>query len=291
MKLLYFPGCKIDYHLPAYDRSTRAVLTNLDIELVDAELNCCGDPVRHQHFHAFLLSAARILAVADMRGLDILTPCKCCFGSLKHALYWLRRRPLLREAINGRLLTEHLMWQDRCEVIHLLSLLHAPDVAARIGARVNAPLDGIRVAANYGCHALRPAAVTGFDNPTAPRIFEDLITATGASPVAWARRTDCCGSPLMATNPPMAMTLTAQKLDSAHGAGADVICNACTHCQIQYDAFRRQHSVSNPSRRRQTSLLYPQLLGLAMGLSPDQLGIHNTDSNVLSGFTATAGRW
>ena len=288
MKLLYFPGCKIDAHLPAYDAATRAVLDGLTIELVDQEMNCCGYPVRHQNFTAFLYSAARNLALAEAWGLDILTPCKCCLGSFKHALYWLRRKPSIKAKINRRLAAENLHWDDRSDVVHLLSLLHRPEVVPTLAARVTVPLKGVHVAAHYGCHALRPAAVTGFDNPTAPRLFENLVAATGATPVLWTRRTECCGSPLMETNPRMALALMEKKLASAQEAGAGYLCSACTHCQLQFDTVRREHPHVDPTAGRLKAILYPQLLGLSMGLPMDQLGLEPPAEPGTAAFTAQA---
>lgn len=273
MKLLYFPGCKIHDHLPAYDASTRAVLTKLSVALVDTELNCCGYPVRHQSFKAYLLSAARNLALAEAQGLDILTPCKCCFGSFKHALYWLRRKPALAEEINRRLASENLHWADRSDAVHLLSLLHNQVGGERLKAQVKAPMQAVKVAAHYGCHALRPAAVTAFDNPTAPQLFESLVAATGAHPVLWARRTECCGGPLWEKNPRMALALMEKKLASAQDAGADYLCSACTYCQLQFDGVRRQHPQADPTQGRLKAILYPQLLGLAMGLPGEALDL------------------
>jgi heterodisulfide reductase subunit B len=300
MRLLYFPGCKLEPDLPAYDWATRAVLDALAVQLVDDELNCCGYPVRHQNFAAFLLSAARNLALAEARGLDILTPCKCCFGSFKHALHWLRLKPALGREINQHLAKEGLRWEDRSEVIHLLSLLHRKVGGEALKARVTAPLTGIRVAPHYGCHALRPVAVTGFDNPTAPRIFEDLVTATGATPVPWSRRTECCGNPLREKNLRISLALMERKLASAREAGADYLCSACTYCQLQFDGLRRHHPEADPTLGPDSvaAILYPQLLGLAMGLGPERLGLTpetmpasaTAPATAFAAFTARAGR-
>lgn len=273
MRLLYFPGCKLDYHLPAYDWATRAVLDQLSIELVDREMNCCGQPIRHQSFTAFLVSAARNLALAEAEGLAILTPCKCCFGSYQHARHWLRRKPQLRQQINAHLAKEGLRWEDRSEVFHLLTLLHHQVGEAALRAGVNAPFAGLRVAAHYGCHALRPADITGFDNPTAPRIFEALVAATGATPVPWSRRTECCGNPLWRQNPRISLALMEKKLLSAREAEADCLCSACTHCQLQFDLVRRQHPEADPTEGKLSTIVFPQLLGLAMGLPPERLGL------------------
>jgi heterodisulfide reductase subunit B len=273
MRLLYFPGCKLDSHLPAYDLATRAVLEHLSIDLVDREMNCCGYPVRHQSFAAFLCSAARNLALAEAEGLAIVTPCKCCFGSYQHARHWLRRKPALRRQINAHLAEEGLRWEDRSEVFHLLSLLHNQVGTSALKAQVRKPLTGVRVAAHYGCHALRPAEITAFDNPTAPRIFETLVAATGASPVPWSRRTECCGHPLWKQNPRISLALMEKKLVSAREAGADCLCSACTHCQLQFDGVRRQHPEADPTEGKLSAIVFPQLLGLAMGLPPEWLGL------------------
>jgi heterodisulfide reductase subunit B len=289
MKLLYFPGCKLEYHLPAYDQATRAVLGRLSVDLVDQELNCCGYPVRHQSFPAFLLSAARNLAIAEAFGLEILTPCKCCFGSLRHALYWLRRKPALGQEINGHLAREGLSWEDRSGVIHLLSLLHQRVGNDPLKAQVASPLTGVRVAAHYGCHALRPVEITAFDNPTAPRIFEDLVAAAGATPVFWSRRTECCGNPLWEKNSRISLALMEKKLASAQEAGADYICSACTYCGLQFDGIRRRHPEADPTGGSVSAIVYPQLLGLAMGLPRERLGL-TPDMPAPAAFTARAGR-
>jgi heterodisulfide reductase subunit B len=290
MKLLYFPGCKLDDQLPAYDQATRAVLDLLSIELVDREMNCCGHPIRHQSFTAFLFSAARNLALAEAEGLAILTPCKCCFGGFKHAHYWLRRKPALREGINDRLAEEGLRWEDRSDVFHLLSLLHNLVGDKALRAHVSSPLNNVRVAAHYGCHALRPADITAFDNPTAPRIFEALVAITGATPVPWSRRTECCGNPLWEKNPRMSLALMEKKLLSARDAGADYICSACTHCQLQFDGVRRQHPQADPTEGKLSAIVYPQLLGLSMGLPPERLGLGPEIAPAPSAFTAHSGR-
>ncbi len=290
MKLLYFPGCKIPFHLPAYNRSTRSVLSALEIELVEMDLNCCGYPVRHQNFSAFLLSSARNLALAEAQGLDILTPCKCCFGSIKHALYWLRRKPTLRVRINQRLASENLQWRDRSDVIHLLSLLYHKVGTRRIQEHVLTPLEHLRVAAHYGCHALRPAEVTAFDNPTSPQLFEALVAATGATPVFWARRTECCGNPLWNKNQNMALALMERKLASAQEAGAELLCSACTYCQLQFDETRRMHLNADPTQGRLQAILFPQLLGMSMDLPAENLGLDSLTRTGACAFTANAGK-
>ena len=123
MRYLYFPGCKIAAGLPQYDLATRSVLGAFDIALDGTELNCCGYPACDIDFTAAVFSSARILAVAAKKELPILCPCKCCFGSLKHADYWLRHQPGLRRLIDAMLREEDLSWEPGVPVRHLLSVL------------------------------------------------------------------------------------------------------------------------------------------------------------------------
>jgi len=272
---LYFPGCKITPFLPQYDTATRAVLNAFAIRLDDTELNCCGYPVRHQNLAASVLAAARNLAIADRQGLALLTPCQCCFGNLKQAAYWLSENAELRRFVNAQLDTEGLHWHEHIPVRHLLSVL-AEDIGIdAIRTRVVHPLEGVSVAAHYGCHALRPGHVVQLDNPLAPTIFENLITAIGATPVDWPLRLECCGHPVWDKNPTLSLKLMARKLEDARAAGAQVLATACTYCQIQFETVRSAHPVKDntplPAR------LYPQLLGQALGLPPDVLGLASDD--------------
>ncbi len=88
MKFALFQGCNIPARVEQYADATAAVSSKLGIELVElAEFNCCGYPARNTDFRAFVLSAAKNLAVAENAGLDMLVMCKCCYGSLKKAEY------------------------------------------------------------------------------------------------------------------------------------------------------------------------------------------------------------
>lgn len=273
MNYAYFPGCKIPFHLPQYGLATRAVCEALDLGLRDLEFNCCGYPARHNSFEASMFAAARNFALAHAAGLGILTPCKCCFGNLRHAVYWLRESEALRERVAGWLAAEglHLPPLNELRVVHLLTALDQDLGVARLREAVTRPLTGVTVAAHYGCHALRPGYVTQFDNPLAPTIFERLLQVTGAEPVDWPLRLECCGNPLWGKNDVMAARLARKKLTDARDSGAALLCTACTYCQLQFDTYRAR--LPEPVKDAPPALLYPQLLGLALGLRPEALGL------------------
>jgi heterodisulfide reductase subunit B len=261
VRFALFVGCKIPAWVPEYERSARAVLRALGVEVVDLDFGCCGYPARHLHADAHLVLAARNLALAAARGLDVLTLCQCCYGSLRHAQAALRRHEGARAVAQRELGREGLRAGEPA-VRHLLDVL-ARDVGVEaITRRVTRPQRDLIAAAHYGCHALRPSDVVDLDNPHAPTIFERLIEATGAKVVDWPRRLDCCGAPLAETNAPLAARLRASKLADAREAGAGCLCTACPYCQAQFTAAGDL-----------PTLLYPQVLGLALGLSPRALGL------------------
>lgn len=268
MKYALFLGCKIPSRLPAYEASTRAVLGHLGVELVDLEFNCCGYPARNFSRDAFVVAAAHNVALAERAGLNVLTPCKCCFGTLRHAIRFLDEDAQLRARVTRALAAEGLTWSGATEVEHLLTVLARKVGVDTLAAAVRAPRTGLRVAAQYGCHALRPGNVTRFDNPMAPTIFETLIRATGATPVDWPRRLDCCGDPLHEANSPLSEHMTRAKIADALESGAEMMCTACPHCHLRFDAV--QAGTRDPAIR---TLLYPQLLGLALGLPAKSLGL------------------
>ena len=276
MKFAFFSGCKIPYYLIQYGISTKAVLHTLGVELIDIEFNCCGYPIRHQSFEASIFSAARNIALAQQKKIDILTPCKCCFGNLKHAEHWLKENDSLKYEINSKLSEEGLKWEGEIKIKHLLSVLFHDIGMDALQVKIRKPFSGLKVAAHYGCHALRPNNVVQFDNPLAPTIFENLVSVTGAECIEWPRRLDCCGNPLWEKNNQLSLKLMIEKLEDALLSGAEALCTACSYCQIQVDQIRKSELKDNDWNQKLPSILYPQLLGLSLGIDEQQLGLdHN----------------
>jgi heterodisulfide reductase subunit B len=136
---------------------------------------------------------------------------------------------------------------------------------------VTRPLEGLKVAPHYGCHALRPDNVVQFDNPLAPTIFENLISVTGAESADWPLRLECCGNPLWEKNSRLSIKLMNRKLANAAESGADVLATACTYCQLQFDKIRKEQPEQKVPEL--TSVLYIQLLGISMGMNAEQVGL------------------
>ncbi len=286
MKFALFQGCNIPARVEQYADATQAVSAKLGIELVDmAEFNCCGYPARNTDFRAFVLSAAKNLALAQKAGLDMLVMCKCCYGNLKKAENVLEQDQELKTEINGFLAKENLEYQNGIQVKHLLSVLYHDVGLDRLKDRITKAYSGLQIAVSYGCHALRPSNVTAFDDPVSPKIFDELVEITGAFSVDWACKLDCCGAPLTGINDRLAMEMAQKKIASAKAAGANFICTACPYTQLQFDKVQTHWSSGADDTELLAPILYPQLLGLSMGLDEKALGITKNEID-LSGITS-----
>ncbi len=268
-----FIGCNIPARVRAYESASRAVLERLGVRLLDSsEFTCCGYPLRNVDQGAFLLSAARNMALANRMGRDMLVLCSCCFGSLKAAQYMLGRNETARRDVESLLRAEGLNYDGGIRIKHLLSVLYHDIGPDALKKEVSRPFKDIKIAAHYGCHALRPSHITGFDDPVAPRIFEELVEVTGAKSLEWDTKLDCCGAPLLGLNDDLSLDLTRNKLTKAFEAGVDFLCTACPYCQLQFETARRKKITGNGKKLTDlVSLLYPQLLGRSMGIENQRL--------------------
>jgi heterodisulfide reductase subunit B len=229
--------------------------------------------LRNIDFKVFLLSSARNLALAEKKNLDVMALCKCCYGSLKKADYLMKENASLKKEVNATLEKEGLKYEGRIEVKHLLSVLHSEVGISSIKEKIVKPFKGLKIATHYGCHVLRPSQVVRFDDPVAPTLFDKLVEVTGAESIDWPMRLECCGAPLWGINDGLSIDLTLKKLNDGKQSGGDYICAACTYCHIQFDTVQKmilsQRSLNHPL----PSILYPQLLGLSMGIDSETLGL------------------
>lgn len=274
MKFALFLGCTIPARLNQYETSSRAVLDKLGVGLVDIrEFNCCGYPLRNIEFKVFILSSARNLALAEKKNLNVMTLCKCCYGSLKKADYLMKENASLRKEVNTTLEKEDLKYEGGIEVKHLLSVLYKDVGIESIKDRVNQTFESLKIATHYGCHALRPSQVVGFDDPVFPSLFDQLVEVTGAKSIDWPMKLECCGAPLWGVNDELSMDLTIKKLTHGEQSGADYLCVACPYCHIQFDTVQKMILSLRGLDHSLPSILYSQLLGLSMGIDEKKLGL------------------
>jgi heterodisulfide reductase subunit B2 len=273
MKYALFLGCNIPARVAQYEASARAVLRQVDVQLSDIrEFNCCGYPLRNVDQKAFLLSSAVNLALAEKAGLDMMVLCKCCFGSLKEAAHVLQEEGELQDEVKQLLAQKNLAYSGDVTIKHFLSVLYHDVGLDLLKSKITKQYEALKIATHYGCHALRPSKTTQFDDPVAPTIFDELVEITGAVSVDYTDKLACCGAPVMGFNDDLATTFTRKKLENGRQAGAHYLCSACPYCHLQFDTVQKM-MLSQNGDDPFASVLYPQLLGLCMGIDEKMLGI------------------
>ena len=290
MKYALFLGCNIPIRLKQYESSSRAVLQELGVTLVDIpEFNCCGYPLRNVDLRAFVLSAARNLALAEQQNLDMLVLCKCGYGTFRMAEHLMKENAALREEMNAVLAKEGLKYGGDTQVKHLLSVLFHDVGTEAISQKVSMPYENLKIATHYGCHALRPSKIVQFDDPVSPSLFDQLVEVTGAESVVWPSKLECCGGPLLGTHDELSLCFTQKKLTDAKDAGANYIATGCTFCQVQFDTVQKTMEAEGGSNHHLPSILYSQLLGLCMGIKKEALGLDSNEIDIsgVANFLAT----
>lgn len=280
----YFWGCYIPNRLPHMEKATRAIFAALGIETLDLDgLTCCPEKsmVKNADHLDWLTMAARNLDVAEDADVAFVTPCTGCYGTLKGANHELTSSPATLAAVNARLAKIGRTYHARTEVKHVLEVLWDDIGPQTLRQRVQRPLTGLRVAVHHGCHLLRPSRELGFDDPFAPRKFDQLVEALGANSIDYNTKMLCCGGLLSRVDDAsQAEQMCRMKLKELADAKVDCLTLVCPSCTMQYEmqqaTFARAGEVYNVP-----VLSYMELLGLALGLEPDALGVaaHRVDTD------------
>ena len=255
--------------MPEYEASTHAVLRALGIELeIVQQAACCGSPVVESFTADWLYLAAYNLALVEhMEHETVVTVCGGCTNTLTRAARALQD-PDVRAEANRRLEPLGLSVTGQVEVKHLVRLLAEREEEVR--ARIVRPLS-IRMALTNPCQVFRPGDVMGFDDPMEPQSLRRLVELTGAEVVEYGGEDECCGATLYLADPDLSLAAGRRKLEATREA--DFLLHACGNCQLLLRRFQRL-IVRDERGLRKQALLLPQLMGLAMGLAPETLGIN-----------------
>ena len=274
-KYALFLGCTIPARQPNYELSARKALTKLGIELIDlADMTCCAPPpVQSIDLETSLAVAAYNISLAEEAGLDLITLCSGCFESLSIANMMLKDDERLRTRINSALSEAGKEFLGSREVKHYLQVLVEDVSIERIKREVSRPLNDLKVAAFYGCHALRPSGLLRFDDPERPRILENLIEALGAESIEYRNKLKCCGGLLRGYSDDLALDLAREKIMNASRAGADCIVTLCPFCFVALDMGQLQIRSKYKETYEMPIIHYSELLSLALGVDPKELAV------------------
>ena len=283
MKYAYYPGCAAKGAAPELHQSVVKVVDRLRIEIVElTAFNCCGAGVISEADPelGFMLNA-RTLATAENLHLNIMTVCGTCQGVLGGANRVLQKDEALRGRINKALKEScGLEYNGTVEVKHLQWILVKDFGVDELAKFVTRPLSDLSVAPFYGCYILRPSDATGFDDWENPTSLEKLIRAIGAQPVVYDGRTKCCGFPVLLEKDQIALSMVGKHVGEAKEKGGEVMVTPCPLCHMSLDIYqgraeKKLQKEEGADKKLDMPILHlPQLLGLAMGFSPDELGMN-----------------
>lgn len=274
MKYALFLGCTVPVRALNYELSARKVAHKLGIELVDInDFSCCGFPVKSVDRDTFLLMAAKNLSLAEEKDLDLVSLCSACTSILTEANKELKEEESLRKKINNKLSVLGRKYEGKIEVKHFTRVLYEDVGLEKIRENLKVDLSKFSFAAHYGCHYLKPSGIyEDFDDVENPKTLDELIEVTGAKSVLYEDKKSCCGGGILGINEMTALKVAKDKLDHIKSAKADAICLICPFCSIMYEGSQKKIEKQFEAEYNLPVLYYPQILGLALGISPEELG-------------------
>jgi len=268
-KYALFLGCTTPVKVPQYELASRWVCKYFGIELIDiGEFVCCGINQVNLSIEAGLLMAAMNLALAEDKRLDVLTLCAACTGALAEAIERLENETT-RNRINEKLRDAGLEYKGKAKVRHISRVLYEEVGTEKIKREIKKDLSALRIAPHYGCHYLRPkSAFAGFEEPDNPKTLHELVSATGARPVKYETLNLCCGGKAFPVLGDLANLLVQKKLDNLADKEIDAMVLQCQTCYLMYNDQQKEINEEYGKQYNLPVLLYPQLLGLALGGDP-----------------------
>lgn len=275
LKYALYPGCAAKGATPELYQSTMAIIGRLGIQVVElTAASCCGaGVVAEANPDVALALNARTFAQAEQLGLDVMTICGTCQGVMGAANKRLKTEPGLRERINRVLEPDGMAYRGTVQVKHLLWIVVREVGLQRLGEQVRVSMEDFRIAPFYGCYILRPSWDLGFDDPENPTSLEKVIRAVGGEPVAYAGRTKCCGFPIILEKEAIAVAMAGTNMKEAKDGGADFMVTPCPLCHMSLDIYQDRAGKAVNTQLNLPILHLPQLLGLAMGIPPKDLGV------------------
>jgi heterodisulfide reductase subunit B len=270
MKLGYYPGCALEGSSKEYAMSVERVLKELGIELDEVkDWNCCGASAAHSTNHKLSLALPyRNLALAKTQGLgEIFAPCPFCSKTLMTTNHEFQETKYDLKGIT------ELDYDGSVKVVNSVEIFRR--MLDKIEPKIIADkLKGLKAACYYGCVLVRPPKILKYDDPEQPVSMDEIVKKLGAEPVDWEYKVECCGGGFTICNEPAVLELSNKILEDAKANGAQAIIVACQMCQINLDmrqtAIESKYGVSY----KMPVIYLPQLIGLAMGIAPEELGLN-----------------
>jgi heterodisulfide reductase subunit B len=280
-----FTGCVASTREIGYELALRNVFEKLDITLKNVDDFSCCQPACLVHSVDYVKGLAlttRNLAVAEEHGLPMMTLCSSCFGNLSRAKYLLDTNLELKIKVNELLNKAGREYNGSVNIDHVVTALYNDYKIENLIKMISQPLKNIKAAPFYGCHIFMPVKYSQFDDPEHPVKLDNLISLTGAEVIEYPEKTNCCigcGSFFGEVSEEASVLLAENIVRSAAEKDADCIVTTCPFCIMQLEIG--QIKLKEQDKDFGIPVLhYVDLLGLSMGLGPDELGFELRRINI-----------
>jgi len=282
MKFALFTGCVAKGATRELMLSTMKSAEGLGIEFIEMKsAACCGAGVVSEK-NPLLADAlnARSIAIAEEQDLDLVTICSTCQGILKKTENNVDSDPAYKAKVNNVLAEGgHHYAGGKIKIQHCANVLGTEEGLKLLQDKVKRPLTGLKTAAFYGCYVLRPSGLSLYEDPDNPTGMEEIFEILGATPVYYDSRTKCCGFPIIMMNKNASHDMAGNALIDAIDSGADCVVTGCPLCHLSLDAYQPEIDRMNKKGCSIPILHLPQLVALALGYSPQELGM---DKHIIS---------
>lgn len=273
MKFAYYPGCSAKSTCSELNVATNLVAKKLGLDLTEIfSATCTGSrELRAVDLQAFYTLNVRLLALAEKMGQPLMTVCNTCTLNLLDAQAAFTEDPELASRINESLADEGLCYEGTTRITHFLWTLFEDVGEEKLRSLVVRPMPGLNLAAFYGCHITRPPERYGFVDSRNSTSLERLALIVGSRPIDYSGRVDCCGFHGTAHDEQVGVKLTGRHLASAKQNGAMAVVTPCPLCHTVLDTLQPEMEKDLDTPLDMPILHLSQLVGLAMGLSPEEL--------------------
>lgn len=278
-KYLFYPGCSMPRSARPYYDSLMAIRPDIDISLEEIEdWNCCGATeywsVHQLKAHALV---GRNLALAEQQANGshtLVAGCSACYLNLAKTAGYLQDDARLREQTADALAAGDLHYTPgSLDIRHLLDIVYNDVGLAKIRSKVVRPLTGLRIAPYYGCMIVRPDRENRYGNSEYPIALDRLMEALGATVIDFPQKTHCCSGHMTQISPDVAYELLHRLISGADRYLADMMVTLCPMCQLNLDAYQGDMNAHFDTEYHMPVLYFTQLMGLAFGHDPAELGI------------------
>ena len=277
MKVAYWPGCVSRGFTPELHGAMDKIAPLLDLELIELDrASCCGAGVIAEHNQelADTLNARTFALAQQTDGQLMMNICSTCQGSMSECQERLDASGDYRRAINENLRDDGLRYEKGVVNKNLAWLLVEDMGLDELRSRVKRPLENLKVGPFYGCYIVRPADRLGIDEEHPRDLYLHwIIEALGGTVIDYAGQYRCCGFPIITMNKEALLRQAGRHLGDALDAEADCLVTPCPLCHLNLD-MQQPVAAKVVGRELGLPVLHlPQLVGLALGLEPDELGL------------------